>query len=103
MTGDAAYRSADSVERRIRTILDAGHPLCREDVVWMLGYIKKKVADVDPAMLNLSQPRLLLNFLAFAEASMALIERRHYSDQEAGRLRRWLSEASYGLTSEKRD
>lgn len=90
-------RALHPTDQRIRTILDPEHPLCRDDVVWMLGYIKKKVADEDPAFMDLSQPRLLKNFLYFAEAAMALIQRRHCSDQEADRLREWLREASHGL------
>ncbi|MCM3626365.1 hypothetical protein M3194_03140 [Paenibacillus glycanilyticus] len=82
---------------RIDRILSPDHPLCREDVVWMLEYIKKKVADGDPALRDLSQPRLLKNFHYFAEASMLLIRRKHYSEQEATRLRNCLIEASHGL------
>lgn len=103
MQGNAAFSPDGHMGKRIQTILDEGHPLCREDVVWMLGYIKKKVADEDPALLNLSQPRLLQNFLAFAEAAMAMIGRKHYSDQEAHRLRHWLKEALHGLTAELRN
>lgn len=84
-------------DRRISTIMDPNHPLCREDVVWMLEYIKKKVADNDPALLGLAQPRLIQNFHYFAEAAMSLIHRRHYSEQEADRMRSWLREAAYGL------
>ncbi|MHA6484638.1 hypothetical protein ACX1C1_22340 [Paenibacillus sp. strain BS8-2] len=90
-------RSLHPTDQRIRTILNPEHPLCRDDVIWMLGYIKKKVADADPAFMDLSQPRLMKNFLYFAEAAMALIQRRHCSDQEADRLRDWLREASHGL------
>ncbi|WP_424765956.1 hypothetical protein [Paenibacillus sp. sgz302251] len=85
------------IERRIQRILDPAHPLCREDVVWMLEYIKKKVADEDPALMDLSQPRLMQNFHFFAEAAMSLIHRRHSCDQEADRLRDWLRQAAYGL------
>ncbi len=49
--------------------------------------------------MNLSQPRLIQNFHAYAEVTMALIQRRNSSDQEAQRLREWLREASYGLLS----
>jgi len=84
-------------QKKINQILDPEHPLCRDDVVWMLGYIKKKVADEDPSLMGLSQPRLLQNFLYFAEASMALIQRRHYCDQEADRLRHMLKQAAHGL------
>ncbi|MUT66768.1 hypothetical protein [Paenibacillus sp. NEAU-GSW1] len=87
-------------DSRIHRILDTNHPLCREDVVWMLEYIKKKVADEDPALAELSQPRLLKSFHCFAEAAMSLVHRRHCSAQEASRLRGWLSEAAFGLTSQ---
>ncbi|WP_188892949.1 hypothetical protein [Paenibacillus radicis (ex Gao et al. 2016)] len=86
-------------DSRLSRILHPDHPLCREDVVWMLEYIKKKVADEDPALTELSQPRLLKNFHCFAEAAMSLVHRRHCSAQEAGRLRAWLIEAAYGLTT----
>jgi len=89
----------DQTKRKITQILDPTHPLSREDVIWMLGYIKKKVADEDPSLMNLPQPRLMQNFHAYAEVTMALIQRRNSSDQEAQRLRDWLSEASHGLLS----
>ncbi|MFD0959331.1 hypothetical protein [Paenibacillus chungangensis] len=88
---------AHSSEMRIQKILDPAHPLCRDDVIWMLGYIKKKVADGDPLLADLSQPRLMHNFLSFAEAAMALLQRSHYCDQETDRIRHWLSEAAFGL------
>ncbi|WP_051250903.1 hypothetical protein [Paenibacillus harenae] len=97
MNSDLHISSLDLTEKRIHRILDPDHPLCREDVIWMLEFIKKKVADEDPAILDLSQPRLMQNFHFFAEAAMSLIHRRHYYDQEADRLRDWLREAAYGL------
>ncbi|MCA0753890.1 hypothetical protein KP806_02465 [Paenibacillus sp. N4] len=100
MTSDPHLSALHPTQRRITRILDPDHPLCREDVVWMLEYIKKKVADEDPSLMDLSQPRLMQNFHFFAEAAMSLIHRRHYSDQEAGRLRNWLRQAAYGLNDE---
>lgn len=97
MLSEPYPNSLSLTQKRIDLILDPGHPLCREDVVWMLDYIKKKVADEDPSLMSLSQPRLMQNFLFFAEASMALIQRRHNCDQEADRLRHWLKQAAYGL------
>lgn len=88
-------------QRRIDRILDPGHPLCRDDVIWMLEFIKKKVADEDPALMDLSQPRLLQNFHYFAETAMALIQRKYYFDQEADRLREWLKQAAYGLNNDR--
>lgn len=97
MRSEPYPRSLEPNEIKISQILDPEHPLCRDDVIWMLGYIKKKVADEDPSLMVLSQPRLMQNFLYFAEAAMALIHRRHYCDQEADRLRQWLIQAAYGL------
>lgn len=97
MTSDPQITAVHKAEQRINRILNPDHPLCREDVVWMLEFIKKKVADGDPALMDLSQPRLIQNFHFFAEASMSLIHRRHYSHQEADRLRTWLKEAAFGL------
>ena len=88
---------ADPTDQKLRAILDPEYPLTRGDVVWMLGYIKKRVADADPLLLDLSQPRLLQNFLYFAETAMSLIQRRSYCDQEADRLRDWLRQAAHGL------
>ncbi|SFE13200.1 hypothetical protein SAMN04487969_101224 [Paenibacillus algorifonticola] len=102
MTNDREYSAAQRAELRISRILNPNHPLSREDVIWMLEYIKKKVADDDPALTGLSQPRLLRNFHCFAEAAMSLIHRGRASDQEADRLQGWLKEASYGLTAAKR-
>jgi hypothetical protein len=73
------------------------YPLCKEDVVWILDLIKKKVAEEDPELLDLSQPRLLRSFHFFAETAMMLIHRRHFFDQEADRLRTWLQEAAAGI------
>ncbi|RJE90611.1 hypothetical protein D3P07_00430 [Paenibacillus sp. 1011MAR3C5] len=101
MSSEPCPNSLYLTQKRIDLILDPGHPLCRDDVVWMLGYIKKKVADEDPSLMSLSQPRLMQNFLYFAEASMALIQRRHYCDQEADRLRLWLMQAAHGLIQDR--
>ncbi len=100
MTGEFPLSAFKPNQKKFKQILDPDYPLCREDVVWMLEYIKKKVADADPAIMDLSQPRLLRNFHYFAEASMSLIHRTPYSGQEADRLRGWLAEAAYGLLGE---
>lgn len=89
--------SMSHAQRKMEQILDANHPLCRNDVIWILAYIKKKVAEEDPLFLDLSQPRLLKNFHYFAEAAMLLINQHPFFDQEADRLKQWMSEASFGL------
>ncbi|MWC26770.1 hypothetical protein [Paenibacillus sp. MMS18-CY102] len=84
--------------KRLNRLLDHSYPLCREDVIWVLEYIKKKLADADPKLMDLSQPHLVKAFHSFAEASMSLIQRKH-GDHEVDRLRRWLTDAVEGLSS----
>jgi hypothetical protein len=84
-------------DRRLDRILSPNHPLCKEDVVWVLEYVKKKVAEPDPRLLDLAPPRLLKNFQHFAEAATMLIQRRPGCESEADRLRALLAEATYGL------
>ncbi|WP_438446696.1 hypothetical protein [Gorillibacterium sp. sgz5001074] len=87
--------------RTLEQLLDPQHPLCKDDVIWLLDYIKKKVAEEDPDLLDLSQPRLLKNFRYFAEISMLMLHRRPFYDQDADRLRQWMAEAVYGLHGKK--
>lgn len=87
--------------QKLDQLLHPSHVLCRDDVIWILEYIKKKVAERDANLLALSQPRLLTNFHYFAEIAMLLIHRRGGSDQEADRLKSWIAEATYGLRSEE--
>jgi hypothetical protein len=82
---------------RLEQILKPGYQLCREDVVWILEFIKKKVAEEDPQLLGLSQPHLMRNFRYFTEIAMMLIHHRSGFDQEAERLRAWLREVAYGI------
>lgn len=84
-------------QNRLQQILHPDHTLKRDDVVWVLDYIKKKVADKDPKLLTLPQPRLLENFHCFAEVAMKLIHHHSFYDQEFERLKRYLKEALYGL------
>ena len=84
-------------EARLEHILHPSHPLCRDDIVWVLEYIKKKVTEGDPRLMDLPQPRLMQNFRYFADISLMLIQRRNGFDQEADRLKHWVYEAAYGL------
>jgi hypothetical protein len=84
-------------ELKLEQILDPARPLCKEEVVWILEYIKKKVTEEDPQLMDLTQPRLLQNFRFFAEIALMLIQRRNGFDQEADRLKSWVYEASFGL------
>ncbi|MEK8129869.1 hypothetical protein WMW72_18355 [Paenibacillus filicis] len=94
--------ATDLTRRKLDQIMDPSRPLCKEEIVWMLEYIKKKVAEEDPELMDLSQPRLLQNFRYFAEISLMLIQRRNGFDQEADRLKSWLREASHGLHKDAR-
>lgn len=86
-------------EQRLERILSPGHSLCREDVVWVLQFVKKKVAEQDPRLLELPQPRLLQNFQHYADAAMMLLQTQPGGGGEAGRLRAALLEATWGLSS----
>ncbi|MDF2668765.1 MAG: hypothetical protein K0R67_1071 [Paenibacillus sp.] len=88
---------------RLERILSPDHPLCKEDVVWVLEFVKKKVADADPRILDLTQPRLLKNFQYFAEAATLLLHRVPFAAQEADHLKVCLREAAYGLYVSRMD
>ncbi|TDF96798.1 hypothetical protein E1757_15795 [Paenibacillus piri] len=92
-----AAATTNLAQRKLEQILDPAYPLCKDDVVWILEYIKKKVAEEDPQLMELSQPRLMQNFRYFADISLMLIHRRNGFDQEADRLKQWIAEAAYGF------
>lgn len=98
---DSKLPGPNLTDLKLDQIMDPTRPLCKEDVVWMLELIKKKVAEQDPKLLELSQPRLLENFRYFAEIALMLIHRRNVFDQDTDRLKCWLSEASFGLHPSK--
>ncbi|WP_232276803.1 methyltransferase [Paenibacillus sp. 481] len=81
---------------RMQKILDPNHPLCREDIVWALNYVKRKLVEQDEALRRLSPERVLHNFRYFAEVSL-LLHRSSSQSQESDRLRSYLAEAAYGL------
>jgi len=85
---------------RLNKILSPSHTLKRDDVIWVLDYIKKKVADKDPVLMTLPQPRLVENFQYFAEVAMMLLHRNSFYDQELERLKSYLKEALYGLDAD---
>jgi hypothetical protein len=88
---------ANAVQGKWEQLLHPSHELCRADVIWVLEYIKKKVAEENPALLGLSQPRLLTSFRCYAEIAMMLIYRHNAFDQDQARLKELLREAAYGL------
>ncbi|HUC93360.1 MAG TPA: hypothetical protein VMS09_15285 [Paenibacillus sp.] len=80
-------------DKRLNQILDPDRPFCKEDAVWVLEFMKKKVADGDPIVSDLPRPQLLQTFSCFAEAAMVLIHRRPGGEKEIDRLRSWLTES----------
>lgn len=89
--------ASDPARRKLERLLSPYHSLCREDIVWLLEYIKKKVAEEDPELQVLSQPRLMQNFRYFAEVALLLLRRTHTGNEDSERLKAWISEAAHGL------
>lgn len=83
--------------KRIDQIADPKHILCRDDMIWVLHYVQKKVAQGEPALLELPKPRLLQNFQYFGEAALLLLSRSSASHLENERIRTCLLEAMHGL------
>jgi len=77
--------------------MDPGHVLCKNDILWVLDYIKQKVAEEDPALLSLHQPRLLQNFQYFAEVAMLMLHKGYPYGHEQEQIKSLLREACYGL------
>jgi hypothetical protein len=80
---------------RIEQISHPTHPLSREDVIWMLDLIKKKVSEPDVNLIDLSSTQLLQHFHVFAELAMKLIHHRQTCYQETEQLRAWIHDAYY--------
>lgn len=86
-----------SAARRIRRISDPSYPLCREDIIWVLHYVQKKVASKDPSLLDLSKPRLLKNFSSYCEAALLLHNSGNHFHAKNDDVRTCLLDAMYGL------
>ncbi|BFH61541.1 hypothetical protein PAJ34TS1_21330 [Paenibacillus azoreducens] len=82
---------------RIKQIADPRHILCREDMLWVLHYVQQKVAQGEPALLELSKPRILRNFQYFGEAALLLLDRTAAGHTQDERIRTCLLEAMHGL------
>jgi hypothetical protein len=80
---------------RMEQISHPTHPLCRDDVIWMLDLIKKKVSEPDPNLIQLSPIQLLEHFHVFAELAMKLIHRRQTCCQETEQLKAWIYATYY--------
>jgi hypothetical protein len=87
---------SDPTAQHLQQILNPAHTLCRDDIIWVLEYIKKKVADEKPLLIELSQPQLLKSYCYFAEVAMMLIQQRH-PNHETDRLQKLIREAVEAL------
>ncbi|QHT61885.1 hypothetical protein GXP70_19125 [Paenibacillus lycopersici] len=96
----AALPEPFSALYRVKRISDPDYPLSRDDVIWTLEFVKKKMADEAPDLHGLPQPLLLKKFQCFAEASLLLLKQRSGCGPEADRLRQCLLEVIAGLTIE---
>ena len=54
--------SRNQSEHRLAQLLDPAYPLSRSDVIRVLEWIKKKVADSDSSLLDLPKPQVLKYF-----------------------------------------
>jgi hypothetical protein len=85
-------RMTSQIEQPLRHLLDPTYPLCREDVLWALCFIKKIVADGAPEWSGRDRPQLLAHFACFADMALLLLHRRNPSGQETTCFRAMLSE-----------
>ncbi|HEY0827990.1 MAG TPA: hypothetical protein VGE40_07845 [Bacilli bacterium] len=90
-------QTANPKYSKFKQILSPNHTLLREDIIWVLDYIKEKVAEGDPLLLDLPEPRLLKNFHYFAKVALLLIHKRQIIEPD--QLKQWLAEAAFGLNS----
>jgi len=90
----ALNQEPHSVRDRFAKLLSPDYPLCRDDVVWMLESLKKKMADEASELSNVPQPQLLRLFQCFADTAMILIKQRNGCHTEIDRLRSSLREAA---------
>ncbi|MGZ9587044.1 methyltransferase [Paenibacillus marinisediminis] len=70
-------------------IMDPNHPLCRDDIIWLLNTIKNKLTE-EGAHSSLTNEVLLDSYRYYAELSMLMLQRNSTSGQESERLRRYM-------------
>lgn len=85
-----------STSARLARILDANHPLCREDMIWVLNVIKQQLSDHPDKWAVLAPIQLVHRFHSYAEISLLLVNGSSYG-QESDRIRKYLSEVVSGL------
>ncbi|MFC5703496.1 hypothetical protein ACFPVX_19580 [Cohnella faecalis] len=75
----------------LRRLLDPEYPLCRDDVLWALDHVKRKVAEGAPEWSGLDRPQLLAHFVCFADIALMMLHRRTLEGPESASFRKLLS------------
>lgn len=78
-------------------IMDENTVLCRDDVIWMLDYVKQRLAAKHSHAFHISQDRWLHHFKTFANTAMMLLHDHRFCDQDMQRIKQQLYEASIEL------
>jgi len=86
---DQEYRA---VVARMDRIMDPNHPLCRNDIVWLLNTIKNRLADDRNELPN--RDTLLHSYRYYTEVAMLMVHRDSLYGQESERLRKNMKEAA---------
>ncbi|MHA0858211.1 hypothetical protein [Paenibacillus sp. CMAA1364] len=89
--------SINDSNKHLQQICDIHYTLRREDILWVLHYVQQKLAQGEPALLDLPKPRLLRNFKYFSKISLLLLSHTGTSYLEQEEVRTYLREALYGL------
>ncbi|MGG1311355.1 MULTISPECIES: hypothetical protein [Cohnella] len=76
----------------LKRLLDPSYPMCREDLILALDFIKRKVAEGAPEWTGLDRPRLLAHFACYAELAMHLVHRQNLCGEDAACLRAMLAD-----------
>lgn len=65
----------NAADAKLAQMLRPEYALCRDDVVWMLEYIRKTLAEAEASAPVMSPAELLRQFRCFAEVALMLIRR----------------------------
>ena len=82
---------------RLDKIFDPRHPLRKDDVIWVLDFVKSQIAAPSARVAKLNKERLLENFRCFAEVAMLMVQHQRLTHPQGEQLKHWLYEACHGL------
>ncbi|MFI2857576.1 hypothetical protein ACH6EH_10555 [Paenibacillus sp. JSM ZJ436] len=86
--------------RRLGLIQKPSHPLCREDIMWVLHYAHKKVTSLDPAAQELTKSQLLQSYSGYCRAVLLLMDSRGAIHTCSEEIRACLADILNGLNTE---